>query len=185
MTPAPALAARFLSAWQALGGEFEYHANPTAARLGLLAYLGGLNTRALLAWPPQELRMPGLAEALAAAGYTLVQPERRHLDPDLSAGLTAADAGLAETGSLVLAQALTRSWLPALIPIRHIILLPQSRLHADLRAWRQAWQQEGRAQALCHSLIITGPSFSDDIELHPHRGMFGPRHLHLVLFDDG
>lgn len=184
MSVSAELVDRFLARWQGLGGEAAYHVNEAAARLGLLAFLSGLSTRSLLAWPPQELPLPGLVEALADAGYGLVQPERRHLDPNLSVGVTAADAGLAATGSLVLARARARSWLPALTPIRHIILLPQSRLHADLAAWRQAWRRAGREQDLCHNLIITGPSFSDDIELHQHRGMFGPRHLYLVLFDD-
>ena len=35
------------------------------------------------------------------------------------------------------------------------------------------------------ALIITGPSFSDDIERHRHLGMFGPRHVHLFLIESG
>ena len=155
--------------------------NPVSARLALLHYLREKNRTELLAWEAEELPLPGLPEALADAGITLLHPHRRNLSPDLAMGLTSADAALAASGSLVLTPAPGRSWLPALIPINHLVLLPLSRVIADLRAWRQLWRLTRRDDA-ARSLIISGPSFSDDIELHKHYGMFGPRYIHIILF---
>jgi L-lactate dehydrogenase complex protein LldG len=173
----------FIENWERWGGTWEMWDNPVAARLALLHYLRENERSELLAWQAEELPVPGLPEAIADAGITLLHPHRRNLSPDIVMGLTSADAALADSGSLVLAPAPGRSWLPALIPIHHIVLLPDSRIYADLRSWRQDWLHT-RPQDAFQSLIISGPSFSDDIELHKHYGMFGPRYLHLLLFHE-
>ncbi len=160
------------------------HENATAARLAFLLHLREQHIRFIIAWPTSNLPLEGLGATLQGAGIQLVSPNRRDIDPDIVVGLTSADAGLAATGSLVLVPEPGQSWLPSLLPIRHLILLPTSRLHADLNGWRQTWEAEGKTEDLARSLIITGPSSSSDIELHRHRGMFGPRLMHILLIQD-
>jgi L-lactate dehydrogenase complex protein LldG len=174
----------FLSNWERWGGDWERWDNPIAARLALLRYLNEQHRTEILSWQVDALPIPALADALNDAKFTLFPPHRRNLNPDLSIGLTSADAALAASGSLVMTPASGRSWLPALIPIHHVALLPVSRLYTDLDAWRRAWRASRPGDA-ARSLIISGPSISDDIEQHPHRGMFGPRQIHLILFHDG
>ncbi|RME84643.1 MAG: hypothetical protein D6775_04955 [Caldilineae bacterium] len=169
----------FLAAWEALGGSAQVFENATAARLGLLLYLRDLPYRQFLSWNLDAVPLPGLRAALHDAGIEVSVPDRRDVDPDISLGLTAADAGLADTGSLVLTLAGERSWLPAVLPIRHVVVLPASRLYPDLSAWLT--RTPGPADT-GNVLFITGPSESRDIELNPHRGMFGPRYLHLILY---
>ena len=173
----------FAENWESWGGTWEKWENPIAARLALLRYLQEQRRTRLLAWQTDALLLPGLAETLADVGVDLMLPHRRNLNPEIAMGVTAVDAALATPGSLALVPAPGRSWLPALIPIHHVALLPTSRLHADLRAWRKAWR-DARAQDLARALIISGPSVSDDIELSKHYGMFGPRYVHVILFDD-
>ena len=177
------LAQQFIRNWEQWGGSWEMWENPIAARLALLRYLHEQRRTEILAWRAEELPLTGLSEALDDAGIVLLHPHRRNLSPDLAVGLTAADAALAATGSLALIPAPGRSWLPALIPIHHVILLPTSRIHQDLRTWRSDWRR-ARPHDAARALIISGPSFSDDVELHKHYGMFGPRHIHLILFDE-
>ena len=144
--------------------------------------------RSVLAWPASALPLPGLDDALRDTGFHLVEADRQDgsaTKTNWSIGLTGADAGLAATGSLVFAPAPGHSWLPALLPARHIVILPSDRLYPDLAAWREAWRQGGREQDAAGALIITGPSISADIEFHRHRGTFGPRFLHLILIDSG
>ena len=173
----------FIRHWGAFGGSWERHENAVAARLALLRYLYEQRKTNLLSWDANAIPIPGIASALQDSGFNLMTPHRRNLNPDLALGLTSADAALAETASLVFITAPGRSWLPAMIPIRHVVLLPTSRLYPDLQAWRQAWSAL-RAYDFSQSLIVTGPSISDDIELYPHRGMFGPRKMHIILFED-
>ncbi len=178
-----ALTQRFTTSWEHWGGTWELWENPVSARLALLHYLKETNRYELLAWQAEALPLPGLKAALEDAGVTLVHPHRRNLSPDTVMGLTSADAALAASGSLVLTPAPGRSWLPALIPIRHVVLLPTNRIYADLSAWRHDWQ-DMRPDDAHRALIISGPSVSDDIELQPHYGMFGPRYIHIILFDE-
>ncbi len=173
----------FIQNWERLGGTWEHWENPVAARLALLRFLHGQDREELLAWRPDKLSIPGLPEALKDAHITLLHPYRRNLSPDMAMGLTSADAALANTGSLVMVPAAGRSWLPALIPIHHVVLLPTNRIYANMKTWRQDWL-DNRTQDVASALIITGPSFSDDIELHRHYGMFGPRYIHIILFGD-
>ena len=183
MSPAQRVAA-FTSAWEALGGTWALQENATAARLAFLLFLQENKIKQVSAWSIGDLPLAGLSEALDDAGVQIIAPNRRNIDPDVVVGLTSAHAGLAATGSLVLIPEPGQSWLPALLPIRHLVLLPASRLYADLHHWRQVWEQEGKNDDLARALIITGPSYSSDIELHVHRGMFGPRLLHILLIRD-
>jgi L-lactate dehydrogenase complex protein LldG len=171
----------FIQRLEALGATWERAENPVAARLALLGYLRDLGRNDILAWEPDALPIPGLAEALNDVGLRLMSTHRRHLNPELMVGLTSADAALADTGTLVLSPGPGRSWLPALIVLHHVVLLPIERIFPDMAAWRRAWMRT-RPQDVVSSLFITGPSVSDDIELHPHRGMFGPGHMHVLLF---
>jgi len=172
----------FIANWDHWGGSWEHWENEISARLALLRYLREQNRNEILAWQVEKLPISGLLGALTDAGISLQHPHRRNLSPDVGMGLTAADAALADSGSLVLAPAPGRSWLPALIPIHHVVLLPTKLLYPDLSSWRQEWRQT-RPQDANQALIISGPSVSDDIELHKHYGMFGPRRVHVILFD--
>ncbi len=183
MSPAQRTTA-FTSAWEQLGGTWELHENAVVARLAFLLFLQEKHIDQITVWSPAELPLDGLSEALDDAGIEIISPDRRDIDPDTVVGLTSAHAALAATGSLILVPEPNQSWLPALLPIRHRVLLPTSHLHTDLHSWRRAWEQEGKNDDLARALIITGPSFSSDIELHIHRGMFGPRLLHILLIQD-
>ncbi len=171
------LVRRFMALWQQRGGRIEVHESQAAARLSLLLTLRELRVRELLAWPSAVSLLPGLAEALADAGIVPIQPERGRLRAELAVGLTDAAAGLAATGSLVLAGPLAGAWLPALLPVYALVLLPVTRLFEDLNAWQRAQKAEGLGSVL----LIGGPSFSADIEWQAYTGMFGPRQLHVLL----
>ncbi len=171
------LARHFMTVWQRRGGRIETPTSQAAARLRVLLTLRELGVREILARPSAASLLPGLAEALADAGIALSQPERERLRAELTVGLTDAAAGLATTGSLVLAGPSVGAWLPALLPVYLIVLLPITRLFNDLVAWQRAQKAEDPVSVL----IIGGPSMSADLEWHAHTGMFGPRQLHVLL----
>ncbi len=171
---------RFFQQLTHLGVSWEWADNPTAARLAVLRYFADSGRKHVLAWRPEALPLPGLKDALADIGISLLSPHRRHLSPEFMLGLTSADAALAQTGSLIFRRAAGQSWLPGLIVLHHLVILPAQRLYPDWPTWSQAHPHEAY-----DALIVTGPSVSDDIELHPHRGMFGPGRMHVVVFGDG
>jgi L-lactate dehydrogenase complex protein LldG len=103
-------------------------------------------------------------------------------DPDL-VGLTTAYAGIAETGTLMLASAPETPTTLAFLPETSLVVLPAERIlrayEDSLRLWRVA------RGALPRSInFITGPSRSGDIEQTLQLGAHGPRRLCVLLVDE-
>lgn len=112
----------------------------------------------------------------------LMEVRRGTADPGDAVGLTIADAGVAETGTLVLASSPLRPTMIAFLPETLITVL----LTADLvGAYEEAWQRI-RARGLPPRSVnfVTGPSRTGDIGQQITLGAHGPKRL-LVLLIDG
>lgn len=98
-------------------------------------------------------------------------------------GITSAQWGIAETGTLILESERERHRLISLIPPVHIAVLEASKILATLGEALNAVQ--GRdADAMSRAItFITGPSRTADIELTLATGVHGPGTLHVVLMD--
>ncbi|MBK8986775.1 MAG: lactate utilization protein [Chloroflexi bacterium] len=96
------------------------------------------------------------------------------------AGLSSADAALAETGSVIISSGPGQSRMATLLPPIHIVLLPTSRLTSDLFTWTQARQ----APTPANITLISGPSKTADIEQTMAVGVHGPKRFIVILYDD-
>ena len=98
-------------------------------------------------------------------------------------GVTLALAGVAETGTLVLASAPERPTMLAYLPETCVILLATARIHGD---YESAWGALGREfDHLPRSVnLITGPSRTADIAQELQLGAHGPKRLCIVLVDE-
>ena len=126
-----------------------------------------------------------LAERLARIGCELtVVREGPGLNAsfDAEVGITLAELGIAETGSVVLQSGGARRRLVGLAPPVHIVILPKDRIVADLLDWARWWESQ---PPQAHQTIITGPSKTADIELTLVAGMHAPGVVHVVLVDRG
>lgn len=143
----------------------------------------------LVAWAAADLGAPGLGDALIEHGFQFLDetlPSDRggraaqlaNLD-EVDVGLTGALAGLADTGSLVLASGAGRARLAWLLPPIHVALLPVSRLYASLSEFLSGQLEAVAASA--NVAVVTGPSRTGDIEQVLTRGVHGPGTLHVVL----
>ncbi|NIN71679.1 MAG: hypothetical protein GTO46_07060 [Gemmatimonadetes bacterium] len=148
----------------------------------------------VLSWAARALPGENLAEFLEESGISLFVPEDLHDESTRAraarakVGLTGADAAFASTGSIVVASGRGRSRAASLLPLRHLLLLPMSRIYPTFESWLYTLRQE---QALGSYLrvsgqivFITGPSKSADIELNLTLGVHGPRAVHALIFDD-
>jgi len=128
------------------------------------------------------------AKRVAGSDATLVArllPERL---TDLSrdelfscdAGVTTAQWGIAETGTLVLESARERSRLASLVPPVHVALLSTGAIVASLG------DALARLDVASHAItLITGPSRTSDIELTLVVGVHGPQTVHVLLLEEG
>jgi L-lactate dehydrogenase complex protein LldG len=92
-------------------------------------------------------------------------------------GITSAQHGIAETGTLVLASGAERNRLISLVPDVHVAVLRAERILPDLRAALAAVKDDPAVT------FITGPSRTGDIELTLVVGVHGPKELFVLLLD--
>ena len=153
-------------------GPLSPHGVPRAV-VGIASGHGG---RSFMAW--DELPAPGVVSALATAGLDRVAEHQlgyHHLD----LGITGADAGLAESGSVVMLHGQGRPRMASLAPNVHVAILDLSLLHRTLSHW--AAQHPDLVEQTANLVVVTGPSRSGDIEMELNLGVHGPRHVHIVL----
>lgn len=101
-------------------------------------------------------------------------------DPALRAGVTKAICGLADTGSILVADGDGYPLHASLLPRIHIAVLHVSDLLPSLP---DALALPFIRQS-CSAAVITGPSRTADIEMSLTIGMHGPGELHVFLVDD-
>lgn len=143
----------------------------------------------IIAWDDQSLGIPWLQQGLAEAGITIAGSE---LSPEAAArkarlgeidpvivGVTGAQGGLADTGSVALISGPGRGRLASLLPPVHIAILPQSRLYPSLPAFLAA--HPTATEAGSNLVFITGPSRTGDIEMTLSMGVHGPGEVHVIL----
>jgi L-lactate dehydrogenase complex protein LldG len=95
------------------------------------------------------------------------------------AGLSSADAALAETGTIVLTSGPGKSRLATLLPPVHIALVPTAVLTSDLFTWTQSHNR----QLPANLNFVSGPSKTADIEQTMAVGVHGPKRFVVILYD--
>ena len=101
---------------------------------------------------------------------------------DDEVSVTAAFAGVAETGTLLLHSGPASPTTLNFLPDNHIVVLRASQI---VGAYEDAWDRLRAVGALPRTVnMITGPSRTGDIEQTIMLGAHGPRRLHIVLVED-
>jgi L-lactate dehydrogenase complex protein LldG len=145
----------------------------------------------ILAWDDAELPLPEVGSAVRAAGFV---PLDTHLPDDrelrqarlaelgrASAGLTGAQGGLADTGTLCILSGTGRPRLASLLPPVHIALLSKKAIFPGMAAFLAACSAS--LPQASNLVFITGPSRTADIEQTLTLGVHGPREVFVVLLD--
>lgn len=178
--PAPSPLAAFRARMEAVGGRVAEVADEAEAAGLVAAVLTELGARTL------AVTDSPLAQRIAArtgelGGAELVpDPSADQLFP-CDAGITEAQWGIAETGTLVLASAHERNRLASLVPPVHVALLSASRIVGTIGDALAA-AREPVAGVPSHVItFITGPSRTSDIELTLAIGVHGPQVLLVVI----
>ncbi len=105
--------------------------------------------------------------------------EARAADPDDAVGITGAVAGIAETGTLVLASGRATPATVSLLPETHIAVLPAARIVATLEDALSRLRAMGPLPRAVN--LVSGPSRTADIEQTVTLGAHGPARVHIVL----
>jgi L-lactate dehydrogenase complex protein LldG len=169
---------RFTEELAAVGGQvYRVHADQFRARL--IAFLRERGIDRVEMWD----QVPAVTAAdLAEAG---IRVESSAPDPSialragLTAGLTGALAGIAETGTLVVPGGAGRPLTASLVPEIHLAVLRAADILPSL-------EQAIRLPEVASSpatVLVTGPSRTADIEMTLTIGVHGPQELHVFVLD--
>ncbi len=122
-----------------------------------------------------------LAATCADQGIAVVTDGMRGRLGGIDIAFTMADAGIAETGTIVLRSSDEQVRLATMIAETHIALLPVSRIVADsydMEPLITDWMGDTD-----YTAFITGPSRTADIERVLALGVHGPLELHILLWE--
>jgi len=171
-TIASSLVERFVQAAEALGVHVRRTRSPELpAVLAEILRACGAEKVAL------SEDLTGLADALRGIGVEVGGPEVAREAP---VGITGAEFGVAETGTLVVRSGGGRRTASLLPPV-HVAVLPEDRLLPDLDA---LFEQLSGSPLPSAVTLITGPSRTADIEQTLTPGVHGPGKVYIVLVED-
>jgi len=170
-------AGRFRQALAAVGGVV--FSGPAEEALPILAEVLRAEGVTALFFPPEDAGARHLAEALIPFGpFTLTTAEEvRGGDPASTAGFRTAEAGIAETGTVVESSRGGATLLPGLLADVHVALLPAGSIVERMdEAFARYAEDPPRNISL-----ISGPSKTADIEQTLTVGAHGPKKLLVLL----
>lgn len=175
---------RFREQASAVGASCELVPSEAAAREALARILAGVGARTVACSDAPLAQR--LARATPGVAVHDVDGLTREELFACDVGVTTAQWGIAETGTLVLESARERHRLLSLVPPVHVALLSTRRIRATLGdvLARVHPADAGRDVASHAITFITGPSRTSDIELTLAIGVHGPQALHILLVDD-
>ena len=110
--------------------------------------------------------------ALSKAGITFSHEP----DPTIRVGVTKAICGLADTGSVLIADGDGSPLLASLLPEIHIAILKSSNILPSLPDAMNLVKGK-------NAVFITGPSRTADIEMTLTIGVHGPKEIHVFVDD--
>ncbi len=170
--------------------------NPPEAGRILGIILEGLRAKTVFAWRDAVLEKVGFPCVLNSLGIQNLTPasDQRREPPERTAlkesaaladvGVTGADFGLADTGSLVMLSSPGKSRSASLLPPVHVALLSAHRILPQMSALMDQLPRDPVTALERESAVtlITGTSKTADIELTLVRGVHGPGEVHVILF---
>ena len=124
-----------------------------------------------------------LSALCADKGIELTDHDLRNHLAGIDIGLTYADFGIADTGTLVIDSSSEQIRLATMISEIHVAVLPRSRLRESSYALEDDLR-ERMQQSPNYTAFITGASRTADIERVLALGVHGPLELHILIMED-
>ncbi len=170
----------FEEATEALSGTTERLGDVSEVPKAVAKYLREQNL-------PLELRAapdPRL-EGLPWLDEPLLQVKQGKAEPEDQVSLTAVEAAVAETATLILTSGAESPTTLNFLPETHIVVLRSSQLKGTYEEVLEGLRERFGPGQLPRTLnFITGPSRTGDIEQTLELGAHGPRRLHILLVED-
>ena len=173
----------FVREVEALSGQVLRVANAAEAAQKVADLCAQNGWTQALSWSPEEIGVEGLDQALIDANVTLFTEGTPEALKEIPVGITGADAGLADTGTVVVQNGAGKSSLASLLPPVHIALLRADAIYPDMLAyWESIGDAAEHVRQTSNHVFISGPSRTADIEQRLTLGVHGPRELYVIVW---
>ncbi len=130
-----------------------------------------------------SLERAGLTAALQQQAEVRVTFDKAEAE-QADAGVTGANFGIAETGTVALESTDEKVRLATTLPTRHFVLLDPQKIVADGQAAIPHVRRLHDRSPTNFIAYITGPSRTADIERVLTIGVHGPKELHILLLEN-
>ena len=124
-----------------------------------------------------------LATACKKAGFECIDSGMRDRLAGIDIGLTIADYGIADTGTLMVDCPSEEKRLATMVSEFHVCILPKSKLRANTYAV-ESMMLTRMKKTPNYMAYITGASRTADIERVLTMGVHGPLELHILVLED-
>lgn len=192
--PAPSqkeMSDRLVREIEKIGGIVCRVNSPAEARSRILALLEEKGARRVVRANTALIENLELDASLEAAGVEVTvgalqddtqRSSIREVEFSADCGITSADYGVAETGTLALVAGPGQGRAISLLPPLHIAVLRATDIVYELAAlFERVHEEHGKLPSAL--TFITGPSRTADIELVLTVGVHGPKELQVILVD--
>ena len=148
------------------------------------SYIAERLSTPLIIPPSPSLQRSGIRTALEQAGIAIVDSDFRSHAPSAGGGLTGANFGIADTGTVVLESTDESTRLASTLPEQHFVMLDPGKIVTDGIAAVAPLRKLHQRDAQNFIAYITGPSRTADIERVLTIGVHGPKQLHILLIPE-
>jgi len=174
----------FVQMLDKVGGEGHILDGEEAAISVLRGILGAVRGQGVLFPPDSELERLGLQRLQEESSVRTLRMSEITLEEAAEAalGITTAQAGIADTGTVVLLHTEPRGRLAALLAPMHVVFLKKNVVYPDKITFLDQARQGGLDLAATPMTWVTGPSLTADIEKVLVRGAHGPHRVVVLLY---
>ncbi len=167
---------QFRQALEKLGGKFHVASSAEDARSYVEGVIAG---REAVASNSPYLAETGIAGLAGVVTGFKQEAELRKVAAAEPVGITSADYGLADTGTLVMISSAREARMISLLPPVHVAVIPREIILTGLDELFTVVPNP--AEITSSMVLITGPSRTADIEQVLVRGVHGPGEIHVVV----
>ncbi|MEJ7762354.1 MAG: lactate utilization protein [Thermomicrobiales bacterium] len=128
--------------------------------------------------------LPVLAGVLAGLGVSVRAAADPALTRDAPLGISWAETAIAETGSVLLAEATLADRAVGMLVATQVVLCPASGLRGSLEDAADALRAMATRPGGSFATLVTGPSRTADIERVLTVGVQGPSRLVVIFIDE-
>jgi L-lactate dehydrogenase complex protein LldG len=170
---------RFIDAASKVGADVQV----VSDLQDVVGYLKERVEGSLLLSPCSSLVRSGLSAMLKTAGVAALEDDFRQQGATAAAGLTGANFGIAETGTVVLESTDENVRIATTLPEKHFVILDPRKILATADEAVPVLKDFHEQLPQAYLAYITGPSRTADIERVLTIGVHGPAELHILLLD--